>query len=153
MARAKSATVDLKVRMKEPLRAKIEAAARARGVSLNAEAVDRLEWSFVEEDFRFEDFGGPGGYGIFRVLGSAAAVLGGSQGHLHWWLDPSVFAKVRRLCSHLLKTLQEAIADGERPTSGDTLTCRITIELSSPTIRVGDEVHPLKATQVSTIRL
>ena len=46
MARKKSVTVDLKVRMKEPLRAKIEAAAKENGVSLNAEAVARLERSF-----------------------------------------------------------------------------------------------------------
>ena len=38
--------VDLRVRMREPLRASIARAAVKRGVSLNAEAVDRLEQSF-----------------------------------------------------------------------------------------------------------
>jgi hypothetical protein len=47
--RDESATVDLKVRMKEPLRASLEEAARRRGVSMNAEAVQRLEQSFSEE--------------------------------------------------------------------------------------------------------
>jgi hypothetical protein len=44
--RDRKAIVDLKVRMREPLRAQIEEAARDRGVSMNAEAVDRLERSF-----------------------------------------------------------------------------------------------------------
>jgi hypothetical protein len=47
--RDQTATVDLKVRMKEPLRERIEAAARARGISMNAEAVARLEESFRDE--------------------------------------------------------------------------------------------------------
>ena len=47
--RPRSATIQLKVRMKEPLRAKIEACAKTAGVSLNAELVSRLEKSFTEE--------------------------------------------------------------------------------------------------------
>jgi hypothetical protein len=47
MRRKQSATVDLKVRMKEPLRATLERSAKKRAVSLNAEAVDRLERSFL----------------------------------------------------------------------------------------------------------
>ena len=49
MAREESATVELKVRMKEPLRASLELAARQHGVSMNAEAVRRLDQSFAEE--------------------------------------------------------------------------------------------------------
>lgn len=45
--RKKSATVQLKVRMKEPLRAKIEKAAKSKGVSINAEIVDRLQQSIL----------------------------------------------------------------------------------------------------------
>ena len=45
-ARKPSATIGLKVRMKEPLRAMIAKAAEKRGVSLNAETVRRLEDSF-----------------------------------------------------------------------------------------------------------
>jgi hypothetical protein len=48
--RDRTATVDLKVRMKEPLRARLEVAARDRGISMNAEAVGRLEQSFRNED-------------------------------------------------------------------------------------------------------
>ena len=48
--RSRSDTIQLKARMKEPLRAKLEAAAKARGVSLNAEMIHRLERSFIEEE-------------------------------------------------------------------------------------------------------
>jgi hypothetical protein len=48
--REKTAIVDLKVRMKEALRERIEIAARERGVSLNAEAVRRLEGTFRNDD-------------------------------------------------------------------------------------------------------
>lgn len=48
--REQSATVQLKIRMKEPLRAELEQAAQERGVSLNAEAVDRLERSFRKDE-------------------------------------------------------------------------------------------------------
>lgn len=47
--RKKSETVQLKVRMKEPLRAQIEKSATERGVSMNNEMVDRLERSFSRE--------------------------------------------------------------------------------------------------------
>lgn len=52
--RKKSATVDLKVRMKEPLRASLATAAKRRGVSMNAEAVDRLEQSFHHQALLIE---------------------------------------------------------------------------------------------------
>lgn len=41
--RDKKAVVQLKVRMREPLRAKLEKAATQKGVSLNSEIVERLE--------------------------------------------------------------------------------------------------------------
>jgi hypothetical protein len=44
--RDETANAQLKVRMKEPLRAALEKAAQERGVSLNAEIVHRLERSF-----------------------------------------------------------------------------------------------------------
>jgi hypothetical protein len=47
--RAKSETVQLKVRMKEPLRAMLEKAADERGISMNTEAVDRLQRTFQNQ--------------------------------------------------------------------------------------------------------
>ena len=58
MPRKKSDTVQLKVRMKEPLRARLEKAAKSKGLSLNAEAVARLEQSFHDEKALQREFGG-----------------------------------------------------------------------------------------------
>lgn len=53
--RPNSAVVDYKIRLKEPIRKKIEIAAKDRGVSMNAEIVTRIENSFSIDD----SFGGP----------------------------------------------------------------------------------------------
>jgi hypothetical protein len=47
--RKPTAIVGLKVRLREPLRKKLEVAAKKKGVSLNAELVARLEESFLGE--------------------------------------------------------------------------------------------------------
>jgi len=49
--RAQTAIVGLKVRLREPLRKKLEVAAKKKGVSLNAELVVRLDESFLGEGF------------------------------------------------------------------------------------------------------
>ena len=49
MARKPTQTVQLKVRMKEPLRRKLEVAAKKHGVSMNTEAVTRLDQSLKDE--------------------------------------------------------------------------------------------------------
>jgi hypothetical protein len=75
--RAKSDTIQLKVRMKEPLRAQLELAAKAHGVSLNSEIVDRLERS----ERQIEDvFGGRDVYGIMRVIAAAIHETGSTAG-------------------------------------------------------------------------
>jgi hypothetical protein len=91
--RSQSAYAHLKVRMKEPLRAVLEQAARERGVSMNAEIVARLERSFEEE----ERFGGSAMSPIVSML-AGAFKRGGELGkharqHPEWttseWLaDP-----------------------------------------------------------------
>jgi hypothetical protein len=40
--REDTATVDIKIRMKEPLRAEIEKSAKDKGISMNAEMINRL---------------------------------------------------------------------------------------------------------------
>ena len=47
--RPQTAIAGLKVRLREPLRKKLEVAAKKKGVSLNAELVGRLEESFLGE--------------------------------------------------------------------------------------------------------
>ena len=105
MARPKSATVDLKVRMKEPLRAKIETAARMRGVSLNNEVVQRLTLSFeregAEKDRReairdtvldgiYESFGGLQNFGIMKILAGILQNVEYRMGE-SWLEDPDAF--------------------------------------------------------------
>ena len=64
------------VRMKEPLRAALEEAARRRGVSLNAELVARLERS-LEEDQRIEDvFGSAELFGLMKAVASIMDMVG-----------------------------------------------------------------------------
>ena len=75
MRRAKSATVDLKARMKEPLRAKLEVAAKTRGVSLNFEMVSRLESSFAKESAQDDALGGAETHAVLRMFGAAAHLI------------------------------------------------------------------------------
>jgi hypothetical protein len=72
-SREAAATVDIKIRMKEPLRAKIEEAAKNHGVSMNAEMVSRLNNSFTEE----QTLGGPSLLSLFL----AAADIARSQSY------------------------------------------------------------------------
>ncbi len=53
MARSQDQTIQLKVRMKEPLRSRLEVFAKRRGVSLNEEVVTRLMRSFDIADIEW----------------------------------------------------------------------------------------------------
>lgn len=70
--RRQTAKADLKIRLKEPMRARIERAASKRGVSMNAEMVDRLERSFGQDD----SFGGPQWRQTAHLMLSAFAIAG-----------------------------------------------------------------------------
>ena len=48
--RDKTSLVQLKIRMRESLRARLEEEASIRGVSINAEAIDRLAFTFDRGD-------------------------------------------------------------------------------------------------------
>jgi hypothetical protein len=88
--------VQMLVRMREPLKTRLEEAARQKGVSATAEVVDRLERSFDEE----ERFGGREMLGIVNLV--AGHFMHGGQmaaratGHPEWtpgdWMaDPMCF--------------------------------------------------------------
>jgi len=76
--RAKTAIVQLKVRIREPVRAHLEKAAAGRGVSLNYEIADRLERSMdrlsLLEEVMTLRFGKPLGRILIR-LGEDPALL------------------------------------------------------------------------------
>ena len=59
-----TAIVQLKVRMREPLRAQLEQAAKGTGHSMNAEMVERFEHSFDLED----RLGGPGMVDLMETI-------------------------------------------------------------------------------------
>jgi hypothetical protein len=79
-ARDQADTVQLsKIRMKEPLRAALERDALARGVTMNAAIVERLDASFRDE----ESFGGRRTAALLRQLGAFV----GLEGYNDDWLD------------------------------------------------------------------
>ena len=97
--RKQSETVQVGLRMKEPLRADLEEAARRRGVSLNAELVARLEKS-LEDDQRIEEvFGSAELFGLMKAVASIMEMIGGNARMLagprfgpaparpHSWID------------------------------------------------------------------
>ena len=106
--RSRDAVVQLKARMREPLRARLEVAAKWRGVSLNAELVDRLERSFAKDDA----FGGLVIANAARLMAAAFLQGGQHEAHAHYphwrpadWInssacyDAAVRAVVRALKS------------------------------------------------------
>ena len=116
MPRKKSATIQLKVRMKEPLRAKIEAAAKSRGVSLNTEAVHRLQESFqterAEEDKSaaveaavlngvYEALGGREHYPLLVMVGNAARMVEAGSGE-RWLQDFETAAQVKNAITTII---------------------------------------------------
>lgn len=96
-SRPESATIQLKVRMKESLRRQIDSSARARGISLNADVVKRLEESFLPAERLFDE---PILTVVAQLVGASFATGGQLAarrlGHPEWkadeWMqDPSAF--------------------------------------------------------------
>lgn len=100
--RKQSATVDIKIRMKEPLRAEIERAAKRRGVSMNTEMVDRLEQAYRAE----EALGGPRTAALLRALAEIGKFEGGEG---DTWLDNYMLHAV--IAESWRKTIEEAGPD------------------------------------------
>ena len=75
--RAQSETVQIGLRVKEPLRARLEEAARARGVSVNAEVVRRVEASFEQDRWIESVFGSED---VFRLMQAVAAAMNRAGG-------------------------------------------------------------------------
>ena len=109
--RDKTAVVQLKTRMREPLRARLEVGAKQRGVSLNTEIVDRLEQSFAKEDA----FDGPEMLNMARLM--ATAFIRGGQNLAHarshpkwspgqWMNDPECFRAAAHAVAKALAAAQ-----------------------------------------------
>jgi hypothetical protein len=85
--RTKQAKAEIKIRLTEALRAKIERAARTRGISMNSEMIEGLDRYYADMDAA----GGPEIAKIIRIFGDAFS-LGGRRGtealgHSDWKPD------------------------------------------------------------------
>ena len=128
--RARSDTIQLKARMKEPLRAKLEAAAEARGVSLNAEMIHRLEQSFAEEKTQsfVEAVAAGGVYASFgrddiflaaRLLANTIQMIEARTGKI-WMDDPEAHRQTQVACQTILDAFRPPA--GKRPISTDLIS-------------------------------
>jgi hypothetical protein len=114
--RAKTATADLKVRVKEPLRALVEAAALERGVSMNAEFVDRLKMSFGQDNELENAFGSKDLLALMRAIASAMNNAGNiatsltrhpsTEHHVSWWSDPYAFDQAAKAARYVIEAFR-----------------------------------------------
>jgi hypothetical protein len=125
--RKETATVDIKVRMKEPLRRAIEQAARRTNISLNAEAVRRLESSFDRADLLPEVVTltyGRQMAGLLLAIGEATAWASRFTAFMrndkidtsNWLDDPAAFKQAEDAIRVILDALRPP---GQVPTLGD----------------------------------
>ena len=68
------------------VREKLEAAAKENGRSLSREVESRLEQSFLNEEAKYETFGGKHTYGLMRLLGSAVSLVETTNRLSIWWI-------------------------------------------------------------------
>jgi hypothetical protein len=105
--RDESQTVQVGLRVKEALRRDLEEAAAARGLSMNAEIVRRLERSFERRDHVID------GVGLGAELYKALALLASIQSRINGALVSTVpdFHDVKPALSSFRDTVIEATSD------------------------------------------
>ncbi len=128
--RSRSNTIQLKARMKEPLRAALEAAAAANGVSLNAEMVHRLEQSFAEEKSSeeavyavYDSFGKLETFLVARLLANAIELIEAKTGK-NWMDDPEAHRQTQEACKTILDAFRPPGGKGPMgidPTFGESV--------------------------------
>jgi hypothetical protein len=108
----------LKLRVGRELREYLEAAASARGVSLNREITDRLERSREDESLFEEEMGGKEMAGIIEIVGRTMSQIGSVIGSLDpvarergWLRSPYAFDQAVRGACEVLEAF--------RPTGGE----------------------------------
>src|SRR5690242_18287562 len=77
--RKEASTAEIKIRMKEPIRARIERSAKRRGISMNAEMNDIFEQWYRSEDHlerSLQHMYGPQGAAILSILGEIVQAAG-----------------------------------------------------------------------------
>jgi len=112
---SRAATANLKLRLNESLRVKIERAAKRRGVSMNREMNDRLAASFAKELSLEEMFGSKENYALARAMASAMHQTGraaafvksrSAQFAKSWWTDPFSYNQAAVSASRILEAFR-----------------------------------------------
>src|SRR5437764_599474 len=118
MPRRSSATVDLKIRMKEPLRREVERAAKQKGISMNAELIERVEAAGRGERRLAEVeemLGGREIFGILMVIGRAMRETGVVAGFSarttlgdvnRWFLNPYAYDQAVKAATAVLEAMR-----------------------------------------------
>lgn len=136
-ARKPTQTVQLTVRMKEPLRAALELAAKGREVSLNAEVIERLERSFEHEQRISDAFGDQRIYAIMRMIGAALDSFRKPNQERPAWLDDPIDFDIMAATVIKLLTMFRP-ADIDDPHGWGASVARVAPEFMGP--QVLDEV-------------
>jgi hypothetical protein len=109
-----TAKAQLKVRLREPLRARLEADAKRYGYSLNTEIVRRLEASIRDDDLGAIIFGGEE---MFAVMDTLARIIRAVEMHTgkRWGEDPATYLRAVETICRLLKSGPVFLRTGEYP--------------------------------------
>ena len=91
MARKRTDTIKLQLRLSERLRRRIERAAERNECSMNAEIIERLEQSFEQVDEMEKIFGGADNFERFKMLARAIGLVEAKAGAR--WTDPDIVQK------------------------------------------------------------
>ena len=116
--RSKTDTVHVSTRMREPLRAKLEKAAKAGKVSLNNELVARVERSFSED----EAFGGPELRRIAILMAATFAIAGQASAPdeqpEQWLKNPAAYISGM---AGVLRALMVGVSSQDTPLAAEAL--------------------------------
>jgi hypothetical protein len=106
-------TAVLSTRIRPELRAALEAAARARGVSLSHEIEHRLRRTFYDDEKITEAFGSRRNYALMRMIGSIIEMMMNVKNRKAEWLDdPYLFEQVTKSINVVLEAIRPT---GEPP--------------------------------------
>ena len=100
----------LTLRLKEPLRADLEASAREKQISLNAEIVQRLEVSLADEKVGYSIFGDRVTYRIMDVIARTLQSFGYSKNKT-WYQDAAIYHDAIETVYQFLNKLPAAAFD------------------------------------------
>lgn len=102
------------MRLREPLRARLEAEAKRNGYSLNTEIVRRLEESIREEDPGARVFGSDEMFATMDTLARLIRAIELDTGK-HWDADRETYERAVETIYRLLKNIPRLLATGEYP--------------------------------------